>query len=233
MSSREYDEAIPIEAADYLPIPISETYLDYQILITHPDEPLVDILVVATPKKLVDDYVELANLAGFELAALETKPLAIGRAILAKSEKNGSLIIEIGTEFSRISVWDTTNIRLTTMIGIGKNQILDSINSIGSDPHSKNAKISASSSKETLQLISQITDEAINSIRYHQNRDYKPKEIKQILICGVGAQIIDIDKQIQKNINIPTSVAAPHFINGDKLGTEFTTAYGLAMRNDF
>lgn len=233
MSKKELDEAVPVEAADYLPIPINETYLDYQILITHPDEPLLDILVVATPKRLVDDYIELANLAGFELAALETKPLAIGRAIISKTEKDGNLIIEIGTEFSRISVWDGNSIRLTSMMGIGKNQILDSMGIDMNDKNHEKPIIDSKTEKETLQLISQISDEALNSIRYHQNRDYKPKDIKHLMICGAGANISGIDKQIEKDIKIKTDIICPVFTNGDKLGTEFTTAFGLAMRNDF
>ncbi len=233
MTKKEYDEAIPIEAAQFMPVPIAETYLDYQILMVHPDEPLVDVLVVATPKRLVDDYVELATLAGFELAAVETKPLAIGRALLSSNEKNGTLIMEIGTEFTRISVWDSSNIRLTTMIGIGQNQLLEALGIVSQNLVHEKAVINASNIKDITPLISEISAEAINSIRYHQNRDYKPKEVKRILICGAGANIDGLDKQLEKNIKIKTSVACPVFQDGNKLGTEFTTAFGLAMRSDF
>jgi type IV pilus assembly protein PilM len=83
MSREELEKSIQIEAAQYLPIPAEEVYIDFQTLIVHPDESLTDILLVAAPKKLVDDYVEMTRIAGLELVALETKPIAVGRAVSA------------------------------------------------------------------------------------------------------------------------------------------------------
>jgi len=112
MPEKELRFAIPNEAAQYLPIPVEEVYIDYQILITHPDEALIDVLIAAAPKRLVDDYVEMAKMAGLELYALETKSIADGRAIInEKKQKDSVVILHIGTEVSRISIWDKGNNR--------------------------------------------------------------------------------------------------------------------------
>lgn len=232
MPLHDYDKAIPLAAAEYLPIPLEDTYLDYQILSVYPENDLVDILVVGAPKKLVEDYVEVANLAGFELAALETKPLAIGRALLSDKEKDGIAIIEIGTEFSRISIWDDNSIRLTTTVGTGKNQLFEALG-IAYGNKKDNPAITNQNQADIALPLDNIVGETINSIKYHQNRDFKAKEIKRILLCGSGAKIGGIDRYIEREIKIPTKIAGPKLIGRNQLETEFTTSFGLSLRGEW
>ncbi len=221
MTDQEYQNAIPVEAAKYLPIPVEEVYLDFQPLIIHPDEPLVDILIVASPKKLVDEYVEVTKMAGFELVALETKPIAVGRAVSLSEQLIGTVIIEIGTEISRVSIWDNQNIRLISSINSGKNQIAEA-----------STEQDISHFKENPALNTVIT-ETLNAIKYHQNRDYKPNPIKKILICGSGAKLPGLADYFPEELKINTEVVLPKLTKDQTLGTEFITSYGLALRNEF
>lgn len=222
MSEEEYLSAIPIEAAKYLPIPAEEVYLDYQVLIIHPDDPLADILIVASPKKLVDEYVEVTKMAGFELVALETKPIAVGRGVAISQILKSTVIIEIGTEISRLSIWDNKNIRLITSVDIGKNHIIESLNG-STDP---------TALKGSPALLN-IVNETINAIKYHQNRDYKPNAISNILISGSGAKIPGLAEFLSEEINIATEVVEPKLAGKIQLGPEYITSYGLALRNEF
>lgn len=226
MSQEDYAKAIPMEAAQYLPIPVNDVYLDFQVMIVHPDEPLVDILLVAAPKKLVDEYVEVTKMAGFELSALETKPIAVGRAIAASAPLKGACVIEIGTEITRLSIWDNNNLRLSTSVPIGKNQIEGSLG------HEYNKSTTIASSVATSALLAPLPQEIINSIKYHNSRDYHPSPIQNIYLCGSGSKIAGMADFIQKETNIGTQIIAPNIKEKNKIGTEFITAFGLALRND-
>lgn len=226
MSQEDYAKSIPMEAAQYLPIPVTDVYLDFQVMIVHPDEPLVDILLVAAPKKLVDEYVEVTKLAGLELSALETKPIAVGRAVAASAPLKGACVIEIGTEITRLSIWDNNNLRLSTSVPLGKNQIEGSLG------HEYNKSATISNSVATSALLSPLPQEITNSIKYHNNRDYHPSPIQNIYLCGSGAKISGIAEYIQKATNISTQIIQPNIREKDKIGTEFITAFGLALRND-
>lgn len=226
MTKEEYTKAVPSEASQYLPMPVEEVYIDFQILIVHPDEPLVDLLIVASPKKLVDDYVEMTKMAGFELLALETKPIAVGRAVSKIAPLESCAIVEIGTEISRISIWDKT-VRLINSVNTGKNHISESMGEeLSGTKELKEDNISAVS------VISNITDEVMNAIKYHQNRDYKPRPITKILLCGSGANIKGIDKIFESEIKIKSEIIKPKIDNKISLGTEFITSYGLALRSE-
>ncbi len=229
MSDKELATAVPNEAAQYLPIPITEVYVDFQILSTHPDEALMDVLVAASPKKLVDDYVEMAKMAGMELAALETKPIATGRAII-KDKTNSIVIVHIGTELTRIGIWNKGNIRLVTTASVGKNQIVEKVSSIVpgiKEVTDINLKEQASAPAAA---FNEIIDEVLDAIRYHQNRSYKPGPISEIEICGSAANINGIEDYFAQQTNIKCIVSAPNITNVKNLDPQFIPSLGLALR---
>lgn len=230
MSQTELQTAAPNEAAQYLPIPISDVYIDFQILLTHPDEPLMDVLIAAAPKRLVDDYVEMAKMADLELAALETKPIAVGRALIPEKSQEGIAVLHIGTELSRISIWDKGKIRLVTTTAVGKNQILEFFQS--SNPSIDSIEKIDLDDSENLDVgpLKQSVDAVSEAIRYHQNRGYKPSKISKIEICGSAALVKNIDRYIEKETKIPSRIAQPRFHLNQKISPDDMTAFGLALR---
>ena len=234
MSLEEYKKAVPIEAAQNLPIPAQEAYIDFQILIVHPNESQSDILLVATPKKLVDDYVKMTKMAGFELVALETKPLAVGRAVLTSyGPLSGTVIVEIGTEVSRLSIWDSNSIRLNASVNTGKNQILEGIKSDAVTPAKDSQQtVSCREGSASYHTVHNIVEETLNIIKYHQNRDYKPKPISRIMLCGSGAKIDGVKECFEQEIKIKTENITPKLGKNETLGTEYITSYGLALRSE-
>ena len=227
MGAKELRSAVPNEAAQYLPIPLEEVYVDFQVLIEHPEESLIDILIAAAPKKLIEDYVEMAKMAKLELAALETKPVAVGRALIPEKSIDGVAIVHIGTEITRISIWDKGEIRLITTVAIGKNKLLDSLNV---RPKSLKELKSVKADENILVPLNTIIDEVAEAIRYHQNRGHKPSPIKHIELIGTGALILGVDKFIEREIKIKTEVSGSKFSLNEELDPHYLTAFGLSLR---
>jgi type IV pilus assembly protein PilM len=232
MTEKEYKEAIPTELSQFIPIPIEDLYFDYQTLIVHPNEPLADVLVVASPKKLIDDFIAMAKLADLELMALETKPLAVSRAILQENEKDAILIVHVGTEYSRISLWDGHSIRLTTTVSTGQNQIVEAMGFVGKHNRKDHFTINKTNEKDIAIPVSSIANELLNTIKYHQNRDFEPKPIKKVVVCGSALRISGLDQVLEKELKIKTEYAKIKLGNTE-LEPQFIAAYGLSLRNDF
>ncbi len=230
MTREEYSKAIIAEAAQYLPIPVEEVYMDFQVLINHPEDSLADVLIVAAPRKLVDDYVELCKLAGMRLTALETKPIAIGRAVAQEEKLEGLIITEIGSEVTRLSIWDGNQIRLSTAVSVGKNQIFESLG-IFKNSKDEPKKLNKEDLAELKEAATPIIEGILSAIKYHQNRDYKPTPIKKLILCGSGANIINIDKFFKEETKIECISLSPK-LNGGALGPEYMTAFGLALRDE-
>jgi len=228
MSMNEYKKSVPIEASNSLPIPIESVYLDFQVLLSHPNEEMADILVVAAPKKLVDDYLEMAKLAGLELASLETKPLCVGRALIPRNDRAGRLILHIGTEYSRISVWNEGMIRLTSTVNMGQNHLLESMGYSGGD-RKKALEITAENESSIAIPMNNVIEELATVIKYHHNRDYKPKPIGEIIICGSAAAIKGIDDYVEEKIKIPVRIAKIELADKTTMDPQFIAAYGLSL----
>lgn len=225
MTEKEMSSAVPLEISQYLPIPVEDVYIDFQLLTSHPNESVCDILAVAAPKNLVDDYVEMAKLAGLELIALETKPLSVARAILKKEDKGGQIILHIGTEYSRLAVWEGNSLKMSATVTAGQNQILSDFGiAHGQKPTIEVDKLSTSKS------LQDILTEVVSSIKFHNNRDYNPQPIKKLTLCGSSIIIGGIDKFFQKELGVPTEIAKIK-VGKDELPPQYISAYGLALRD--
>ena len=59
MSRKDLDEAVKMEAAQYIPVPIDDLYIDYSI--TAITKNGFELLAAAAPKKMIDSYVTFAE----------------------------------------------------------------------------------------------------------------------------------------------------------------------------
>lgn len=234
MEESELKAAALNQASQYIPVAISDVNIDSQVLIAHPDEPVVDVLVVATPKALINEYLEMFKLVGLEMLAFETKALAAVRSIVAPTDTAGILILEIGTVTSRISIVDNRSIRFVSTINTGGDQI---IRQLVSDVNNRQEflevkyktglKIKNDSAE---MIVDKIVEDLVKAIRYHQNRDYKAARIAEIRVCGSGALIPNICQTIQEKIKIKTVPGAYVLPNLPKgFDQRYVIALGLAL----
>lgn len=129
MAREEIAQAIGFEAENYIPLPIEEVYLDFQIiqpLYNHLDH--FDILVAAMPKKIVDPYVSTLKKAGLKPLALEIESLAITRALI-KDEISPFpvLLIDLGATRTSFIIFSGTSLRFTSSIPISSQTFTEAI----------------------------------------------------------------------------------------------------------
>ncbi len=77
MKAKEQAEAVKQEAEQYIPIPVDQLYLDYEVISQTEEEQ--ELLVVAAPKKLVDSYLHLVHILGLEPVAFEPSTKSTSR----------------------------------------------------------------------------------------------------------------------------------------------------------
>jgi type IV pilus assembly protein PilM len=115
MTEEDLRSAIIYEAENYIPLPIEEVYLDFQII-----EPLqnhldhFDVLIVALPKKIVDSYSNSLKMAGLQPIAFEVESQSIARALI-KNEiaTRPTLIIDLGETRSSFIIFSGTCIKFS------------------------------------------------------------------------------------------------------------------------
>jgi type IV pilus assembly protein PilM len=107
MSKKEIDDAVGFEARKYIPLPLSEVVLDWQLIDQGGEidkEAKTEVLVMAVPKIVIGQYKEIAEKAGIVLDSLEAEAMALKRSLLFREENSNACLVEIGYQSTNVSV---------------------------------------------------------------------------------------------------------------------------------
>ncbi|NTU51830.1 MAG: pilus assembly protein PilM, partial [Candidatus Aminicenantes bacterium] len=85
MDPSELAGAIQYQAQDYIPIPVEEAILDFQVIgdyMTSSDEHMMEVLLVAAQRDMVDQVVQAVMRSGLKLSVIDVTSFAIVRGPL-------------------------------------------------------------------------------------------------------------------------------------------------------
>lgn len=218
----DLEEAIITELKKHIPMPIEDSYYDYQIIRDLPDYKLV--LFGASPKKIVDEYIDFLESVGLSVRAMEIESTAISRCLLVeenpdfklKKDKNYA-IIDIGANRSSVFVYSQGTILFDVSIPISGQHISEKISEatkLNQDEADLVKIVCGLDDKKCREVVENNLSTMVNKlisklegvIQYYQNNFANYGDLDQILICGGGSHIECIDKKIEKKFNIPTQI---------------------------
>jgi len=107
MSKKEIDDAVGFEARKYIPLPLSEVVLDWQLINKTEGidkEAKIEVLVMAVPKIVIGQYKQIAEKAGIVLDSLEAEAMALKRSLLFKEKDSNACLVEIGYQSTNVSI---------------------------------------------------------------------------------------------------------------------------------
>ena len=105
LKQKELHEAVQLEAEQYIPVPLEELYLDYEVIQQSKDE--IELFAVAAPRTIVDSYLDLAQILGLEPVLIEPTLSSSGRLFSLDDQSDvPAIIINLGSVSSDISIFD-------------------------------------------------------------------------------------------------------------------------------
>ncbi|MFA6421989.1 MAG: type IV pilus assembly protein PilM [Candidatus Buchananbacteria bacterium] len=211
------EEVLP----QHLPMAMEDLYLDCQIIKT--DESTMDILIGASPKQIVDSYMEILDMAGLIPSILEIEAAAISRLVI---EQNGGIqpqiIIDMGATRTGLLIYDENTVKFTVSLPVSGQKITELISqTLDLDKEkAEKAKLvcgldSAKCQGALLEIFSETIDDLcvhIQSAMDFYKINFNNKKIEKITLCGGGANFIGIDSLLQQKLNLKVEIANP-FIN--------------------
>jgi type IV pilus assembly protein PilM len=233
LSEEDLKSAVVFEAEKYIPLPIEDVYLDCQVVppISNLQKNL-DVLISATPKKIVDSYLSSLKLAGLQPIAFEIESMAIARALI-KDEFSPApvLIIDLGATRTSFIIFYGRAIRFTCSIPISSIGFTEII--------SKSLKVSLKEAeelkrkygleekvklkvkdKETIKLkvrgrifealippLVDLVDQIRRYLDFYESRT--GKKIKKILLCGGGANLKGLVELLAIELKLPVELGNP------------------------
>lgn len=198
--------AIIYEAENYIPVPIEEVYLDFQIVSPlHDRLDHIDILIAALPKKTVDPYLSCLKLAGLEPKSLEIESLAISRA-LVKNEVAPLpiLLIDLGATRTGFIIFSGHALRFTSSIPVSSGGFSEMI--------AKNLEMSLAEA-EKLKIRYGLKEKIKLKIKDGTEMKKERNKIFEALI----PPLVDLTQQIKKHLDYyQTHSGHEHLPPGDR-----------------
>ncbi len=249
MSDTDLIQAVHYEAEQYVPVPITDLYIDYEIINNVPGkEGHIDVLMMAAPRVLVDSYIKLFDNLGLETAAIEANMTAVVRALLHSGDACGStMVMDIGSISTDLTIYDnftpltgsvaiggeTYTQALVKTLGIRPDQADEIKIRFGVAPSGMRDKVFAALEPQ----LSSLSKEVKRVVKYYQDRGDGRQKVQSMVISGGTASMPGIEQYFNAVIGLPLKIADPwkNIDRGQatldtKEGPMYATAIGLAMR---
>jgi type IV pilus assembly protein PilM len=139
MERDELEGAIQYQAQDYIPIPVEEAILDFQIIgdyMTPTDEHMMEVLLVAAQRDMIANCVSAVEGAGLRMSQVDVTAFALVRSLLGANtgwlsddtEVGEALgIVHITSGLTNIAVVERGIPRFTRVSSMGGNQFTQAI----------------------------------------------------------------------------------------------------------
>lgn len=217
-SERNLREAVELEVEQYIPIPISALYVDFEIIERSKDQ--LTVLMSAVPQTIVDLCINVAESVGLQVVMVESSVSAVARLLEATEEGHlPTVIVDIGPASTDIAVLDGS-IRVAGSLNIGGNTFtldiakklkvpLESAHQLkvlnGLNPGSRQQKISSALAPSLERIIA----ETRKVMRYYDERLSDHRKLEQVLVVGGGANVPGIGEYFTNELFMPARVASP------------------------
>lgn len=247
LSEEEIEQAIHLEAEQYIPLPIDDLYIDYSII--NRDKESVEVSAVGVPKKVIDSYLNLCNVLDLEPVMLDSSINAASRLFeQQKATKDiPAVLMDFGSVSADISIHDKTNVVSSTLPAGGDTftkAIANKLKVGHDEAHIIKTKYGLDKSKKQKEItealqpeLDKILREVKRMVRYYEDRSNIKAKIGQVVSMGGGANMPGLSDYLTNMLRIPVRAYDPwQEIESGKLKSPshnekslYVTAAGLAF----
>lgn len=213
MTEVELQETIKLEAEQYIPFDISDVNLDFQIIGENENNPnQMNVILVAAKKEMVDDYLNVVQLAGLNPLILDVDAFALQNIFELNYEgaEESIALIDIGASKTSLNILKGYSSVFMRDVSLGCSQINQKIMSLVncSAEDAENIKFAEKTDKISKNDLSEITSAVVSDWCAEIRRaldffysTYPDEQIKRVVLSGGGANI----KEFQELLAVETS----------------------------
>lgn len=255
LKDNELSSAIRYAAEEFIPMPLADVDLNWQVLIRSDGKNKnvrTVVLVVASPKNIVSKYLKVLELAGLRLRALETEIIAVTRALVGNNPFSPStMIIQLGTtttDFAAVSkglIWLTRSIStggmaLTRSLAQHFNFEINQAEEYKKVYGLMEDQLEGKVFEALKPVVDIIAGEARRVIQAFGTK-YPQNQIKRVVLSGGGAKMPGLVVYLANTLGLEVQEADPwYFIVKEKSAAaklaqdapSYSVAVGLALREE-
>lgn len=217
----EIAEAVQLEVEQYIPIPAEKLYIDYDIFKRSKDG--IELLTVATPKNIIDSYLQFLKSLKLDAVAFEPSMNAASRlfGLADAAASQPTILIDLGSVAVDIAVFDQAMFVVNSSVTGGGETITGLIaRQLGvslAEAETIKIKYGISYSDKLRNisgalgpLLDTLVREIRKVIRYYDDRSgQSQRKITQIITMGGGANLQGLNEYLSKELNLPVRLLSP------------------------
>jgi type IV pilus assembly protein PilM len=249
LKESEIKDALRFEAETFVPYPLDQVSIDYEI-IEEDESGRLTVFAIAAKNDLISSYVKVFKSLNMDLLAIESPAVAMRRVLKQmETASEATMLVDIGEKYSDIIGFKSGNIYFARSMPVGGESLTRAISvNLGLDMASAEEYKKAYGIKEMelegkikdaiMPVFSSMAEEIRRAIAlYGENNN---KAIELLVLSGGGAKMPGFAEELTRLLGVEVQVIQP-FLKVDcqqivlplDLSTEgyrFSTAAGLAMR---
>jgi len=246
MNANELKDAVYYNASQYIPLPITETTLDWKLIGGTPGgkQSGLKIFLVAIPNQTIQDYQTVAQLAGLELYAVEAEAIGLVRS-LVREDKGCICLVDIGVQSTTINIIDKKSLKISYSFDFAGSQLTYSIASALGLGHVeaeelKNREGLISAKEEISKTLYLLIDPLVIEVKKVLSDFYlqEGKEIDAVYLTGGTSGLPGLKEYfaevLKKKVEVPncfSELLYPPILGEtlEKMAPSFSVATGVAL----
>lgn len=246
LAPKDIEQAIPYEAQKYVPIPLSEVVLDWELLDGGENRDTLEAVLVAVPREVVDKFTRIAERASLTIDSLEVETFSVVRSLIGR-DQTPSALVNIGYRTTTLALVDRGMLRLSRNFGRGSDDLTAAL-----ERGMGVSRERAEAIKREVGLTERIEEKDIVSIliplvdslfaeigrviEFYNRRS--PRSIQKIILTGGGSELPGLVEAAAAHFGVEVArsnpfsrIVAPAFLEPAlrQIGPSFAVAAGLAL----
>lgn len=224
LNEHDMEEQIKAEADQYIPYPIEEVNMDFQILgPSAKDKTSLDVLLAACRKEQVEQRMAALEIAGLKPVVVDIEAYALENAcqFLRHQMPDGGAgktiaVVDMGASMTSLMVLHDLQTAYTRDQAFGGRQLTEDIMRFYGMSYEEASKakrfgtLPENYQQEVLtHFLSDMAQQIDRSLQFFFSASSQHSTIDQVILAGGCAQIPGVEHAIQERLQMPTVVARP------------------------
>lgn len=200
----ELDSTIQLEVESVIPFPMRDIYYSYYIMgVDEEKEGMMNVLIVAAKKEVVDEYVSAFAQAGLHLALLDVDIFGVTNLVeqIYGPQEFSVLTADVGASVTNIAILKGENVEFTREVLIGGKYITNDISKITKlgQKEAEEKKLRAEEEISYLldDFVMTVSSEIMKTINFYVAT--KPREsVGRIYLTGGSSLVAGLKERVQQ-----------------------------------
>jgi len=254
ITREEISQAVRYAVRPYVPLPLTEITLDWLITEGEISKTPLEILVVAIPNNIIEQYKTIARLSNLTLRFLEPEVFALARSsIKNKTEKKIIGLVDIGARSTTCSIAEKGLLKKSHSFNIGGNDLTENIAKSLNIGYNKAEEMKRKyglffekekqegTSRNVRRILITLVDFILGELKKTFRDFYREegKEVEKIILAGGTVLLPGLKEyflsELKKEVIITepfSNILYPAILKQTlaKLGLSYTISVGLASK---